>query len=72
MVGVPMLKPEGFSCSEPKLLHAQIRNFEAIKHTTSGIPRVMLTDKSSAAVYGHLGERERRKATIPRRGDAIV
>lgn len=34
MVGVPMLKPEGFSCSEPKLLHAQIRNFEAIKHNS--------------------------------------
>lgn len=35
MVGVPMLKPEGFSCSEPKLSGAQTRNFEAIKHKSS-------------------------------------
>ena len=33
MVGVPMLKAEGISCSGPKLSDAQTRNFEAIKHT---------------------------------------
>ena len=33
MVGVPMLKAERISCSDPKLSDAQTRNFEAIKHT---------------------------------------
>lgn len=32
MVGVPMLKAERISCSDPKLSDAQTRNFEAIKH----------------------------------------
>ena len=27
VVGVPMLKAERFSCSDPKLFDAQIRNF---------------------------------------------
>ena len=33
MVGVPMLKAERITCSDPKLSDAQTRNFEAIKHT---------------------------------------
>ena len=33
MVGVPMLKAERISCSDPKLSDAQTCNFEAIKHT---------------------------------------
>ncbi|WP_204618999.1 hypothetical protein, partial [Collinsella tanakaei] len=32
MVGVPALKAESFSCSFPKVRHAQTRNTEAIKH----------------------------------------
>ena len=33
MVGVPMHEPASFSCPDPKLFDAQIRKFEAIKHT---------------------------------------
>ena len=33
VVGAPMLKAEGISCSGPKLPDAQTRNFEAIKYT---------------------------------------
>ena len=33
MVGVPMPEPESFSCSDPKVPDAQIRNSEVIKHT---------------------------------------
>lgn len=33
MVGVPMLKAERVSRSDPKLSDAQTRNFEAIKYT---------------------------------------
>ena len=32
MVGVPMPEPESFSCSDPKVPDAQIRNSEVIKH----------------------------------------
>ena len=39
MVGVPMLKAERISCSDPKLSDAQTFNFEAIKHTRlRGLP----------------------------------
>ena len=33
MVGVPMPESESFSCSDPKVPDAQIRNSEVIKHT---------------------------------------
>ena len=32
MVGVPMPESESFSCSDPKVPDAQIRNSEVIKH----------------------------------------
>lgn len=37
MVGVPMLKAERISCSDPKLSDAQTCNFEAIKHIVSRV-----------------------------------
>lgn len=36
MVGVPMPEPESFSCSDPKVPDAQIRNSEVIKHSSFG------------------------------------
>ena len=38
MVGVPMLKAERVSRSDPKLSDAQTRNFEAIKYSLVGKP----------------------------------
>ena len=37
---MPALKAESFSCSFPKVRHAQTRNTEAIKHTSSPGPGV--------------------------------
>lgn len=37
MVGVPMLKAERVSRSDPKLSDAQTRNFEAIKYILSTV-----------------------------------
>ena len=41
MVGVPMLKAERISCSDPKLSDAQTRNFEAIKHSKSYLAQAL-------------------------------
>ena len=54
MVGVPMLKAERISCSDPKLSDAQTRNFEAIKHNWAG-----------ACEAGHVTRSMSRKARSP-------
>lgn len=50
----------------------------AVLHALAGPPaaaeilRVMSTDRSIAAIYERLGERQKLEGTIPRWGDAVV
>lgn len=79
MVGVPALIPETFSCSFPKVRHAQTCNTEAIKHTEqSGASRAVKRRGEDARAHGPLcasagRERGRRpwlsaaRRTVPRK-----
>ena len=70
MVGVPMLKAERVSRSDPKLSDAQTRNFEAIKYTTAAqlvaaVPVGAFAGNDKLASYCGLTPRDTRSgATI--------
>lgn len=49
MVGVPMPESESFSCSDPKVPDAQIRNSEVIKHTGRPAGAVHAARRSGAS-----------------------